>query len=520
MRIAGTMRQATVKPEIPSSMFPLTAQKQPLLGVLERPISNTSRRRVGGIGGRRKSSETCDEFGDDDIDDIDLVQAASEDLDFEHIENYGDGMTVLARQCTFNNTSSKKRKHIEPYADKEDDGPRRLPNGKWACNHKCKDKNACKHMCCRDGLHKPPKRPVKKLVTSVDTNTKPCPTKSLRGEARDKTQIKLQLSSSRSNSSVKVEHLDLTQKKNDYVVHAPQDYRTLHQLHASVQKKAPPSSASAIMHKKPAYTYAKGDEPKLSFLASTQEDDQKPASSSDYGNDWINDLPSPSNFPILAQPTPEARISSNTVHTSEVPGKKDEDMDIENYCDPNFGDDDSVLDAAMVGLADSQVLRHANGDDDDLRALEETFGVEIEDEYDAFAPENKEAMLVAEFSLSPQEDTLSSAIALQTTSPEKGHSLFFNNTSNPKGPYDDLGLNGSFIEGKGPAEIEKTPHIVVKQSDGKPAFENIHAGNTCVSRGVPPQPDGQPFNSIVIPPGYEDVEPWLIAEFGDIVEFT
>lgn len=207
------------------------------------------------------------------------------------------------------------------------------------------------------------------------------------------------------------------------------------------------------------------------------------------------------------------------VHKFKAPGKKVEDMDVEDYRDSNFGDNDSVLDAAMVGLADSQVLRHANGDDDDLRALEETFGVEIEDEYDAFAPENKEAMLVAGSSLSPQEDTLSSAIALQEMSPKKGHSLFFNNTSSPKGPYDP-GLNGSAAEGKGPAEIEKTPHIVVKQSDGKPAFGNIHAGNTSVREGVPPQPDGQPFSSIVIPPGYEDVEPWLIAEFGDIVEFT
>lgn len=157
MQIAGTMRQATVKPEIPLSMFPVKAQKQPFLGALERPISNTSRRRVESIGGRRKSSETCDEFGDDDIDDIDLVQAAGRELDFEHIENYDDATTVLTRQYSFNNTSSKKRKHTEPHA-KEDDGPRQLPNGKWACNHKCKDKNACKHICCRDGLHKPPKR--------------------------------------------------------------------------------------------------------------------------------------------------------------------------------------------------------------------------------------------------------------------------------------------------------------------------------------------------------------------------
>ncbi|KAL4958480.1 Sec63 Brl domain-containing protein [Aspergillus filifer] len=41
--------------------------------------------------------------------------------------------------------------------------PEKLENGRWACNHKCKDKTSCKHLCCREGLTNPPKPPRKKL---------------------------------------------------------------------------------------------------------------------------------------------------------------------------------------------------------------------------------------------------------------------------------------------------------------------------------------------------------------------
>ncbi|KAF8798145.1 P-loop containing nucleoside triphosphate hydrolase protein [Phlegmacium glaucopus] len=35
-----------------------------------------------------------------------------------------------------------------------------LPNGTYECNHRCKDKSSCRHMCCREGLAQaPPLRP-------------------------------------------------------------------------------------------------------------------------------------------------------------------------------------------------------------------------------------------------------------------------------------------------------------------------------------------------------------------------
>ncbi|KAL5532870.1 HFM1 [Sanghuangporus sanghuang] len=41
--------------------------------------------------------------------------------------------------------------------------PKTLPNGNYACNHNCKDKSACRHLCCREGLAKPPLAPKKVL---------------------------------------------------------------------------------------------------------------------------------------------------------------------------------------------------------------------------------------------------------------------------------------------------------------------------------------------------------------------
>ncbi|KAJ5779728.1 hypothetical protein N7457_007448 [Penicillium paradoxum] len=51
--------------------------------------------------------------------------------------------------------------------DEEEYEPVRLANGKWACNHKCKDKTSCKHFCCREGLDKPPKPPKRTIPATL-----------------------------------------------------------------------------------------------------------------------------------------------------------------------------------------------------------------------------------------------------------------------------------------------------------------------------------------------------------------
>ncbi|KAG1789378.1 uncharacterized protein HD556DRAFT_1446994 [Suillus plorans] len=47
----------------------------------------------------------------------------------------------------------------------DDAQPKKRSDGKYNCNHTCKDKSACRHFCCRDGLTEPSRVPIK--------NTKP-----------------------------------------------------------------------------------------------------------------------------------------------------------------------------------------------------------------------------------------------------------------------------------------------------------------------------------------------------------
>ncbi|KAF8844441.1 P-loop containing nucleoside triphosphate hydrolase protein [Paxillus ammoniavirescens] len=45
---------------------------------------------------------------------------------------------------------------------KEEREPRKRPDGKYECNHPCKDKLNCRHFCCQEGLLEPPRVPKKK----------------------------------------------------------------------------------------------------------------------------------------------------------------------------------------------------------------------------------------------------------------------------------------------------------------------------------------------------------------------
>jgi hypothetical protein len=115
-------------------------------------------------GSKRKASETgFDEFGDAGINDDDF--ALAEHGGFENIDDFDDetGQNVKLskkKQKTFNAHDEETTAHE----------PRQLANGKWACNHNCKDKTSCKHLCCREGLDKKPK-PSKARTSKKETET-------------------------------------------------------------------------------------------------------------------------------------------------------------------------------------------------------------------------------------------------------------------------------------------------------------------------------------------------------------
>ncbi|KAB8229777.1 putative DEAD/DEAH box DNA helicase (Mer3) [Aspergillus alliaceus] len=49
---------------------------------------------------------------------------------------------------------SKESEQVELHKSEE---PTQLENGRWSCNYKCKNKTMSKHLCCREGLEKPPR---------------------------------------------------------------------------------------------------------------------------------------------------------------------------------------------------------------------------------------------------------------------------------------------------------------------------------------------------------------------------
>ena len=164
--LCGTSRHAELTPKLPASLFP-----PPPAVSLEAPYApqevtvKPSYQRLKTNGDFRRASELIDleeELCDDELDDSDLV-AAADAIEFQPLEVFEAATHVIARDSTYQERKLS-RKTEEEYE------PKRLQNGKWACNHKCKDKTVCKHMCCREGVDKPPKPP--KLPTLSGKNQK------------------------------------------------------------------------------------------------------------------------------------------------------------------------------------------------------------------------------------------------------------------------------------------------------------------------------------------------------------
>lgn len=354
------MRQTSTKPQIPVSLFPHPPLQAPLQVPLQapppgpRPASNTSKRRVESNDVTRKSS---DDFDDGGLDDDELVQASfnepPKDLEFDDIDNYANPNDVLTKKNTAKNAGKKTKDapiaRTNSVAEAEEAMP--LPNGKWPCNHKCKDKTACRHLCCHQGVDKPPKRPAKK-----NENERPVSTKAPEKALSKSTQSKLHVTPLKRKASESVEVLDLTQeerkKKQEVRKKVPWDCRNLHQLHKSIQKKDPPQSISAIMHKQPTYNYSRGGGHSLAFMDAGERRGGT-AMSTDYSDLEVDDLMDIDGF-VPRKARTEGPNREMQCARASMP---DFEGNIAANESDKFGDDDSQLEEALVGLADSQNMQ-------------------------------------------------------------------------------------------------------------------------------------------------------------------
>jgi ATP-dependent DNA helicase HFM1/MER3 len=501
-------------------MFP--APKSPEPDTPQQP--NTSKRRAEPVRPVRKRSTTSDDFGDDGIDDDELMKVSVGDLEFEHIDNFANPMDAVTRKNTAKNKTTKLKSQANPIAsgvDDDDQDPVQLSNGKWACNHKCKDKNACKHLCCKDGLDKPPK---KSAATKRRPSGEVDPEATPRGSTQKvpQKQSKLQLTASKRKVSSAIEELDLTQqekkKKADYGNNGPRDYRDLHQLHKNIQKKDPPATLLSVMHKKPAYCYSQGGDYNLSFL-------QQPGTgytdgSSDYGDVPLDDL-SPHFEP------------SQPMTSQQNPVRFNEDMDTNDYMDypatapvtsrgsDIFGDDDSLLGDAMVGLADSQNLQQTRNDNhDSMDTLEEALNMEYEGSlHDDDIPMDIEYAVNADNDWSMRDEAPKTPVVSAPKFSTQNRQLpFAESSSSPYRRPNDFKPAKTML--KGP-ELQE-----LKQPKTIPPRTRVEASKMIVEEDIDVLDllddfDDGPVKEVKpVTEGFRDLQPWLFQEFGDIVELV
>lgn len=177
---------------------------------------------------------------------------------------------------------------------------------------------SCKHLCCHEGVDRPPKAPRNSLHAS-------CPQSESKVDSKQKNvQAKLQMEKHALGKETKnVETVDLahTRTSDDYAKVAPRAYRSLHQLHKKINKN---SQTPVVANTKPSFSYKKGNQPTLTFLSrpgSSGKRNEDP--SSEYGAGWMDDLPSPSALLQADDETDTCRKPIDAAHHELLPQASD-----------------------------------------------------------------------------------------------------------------------------------------------------------------------------------------------------
>jgi ATP-dependent DNA helicase HFM1/MER3 len=503
-------------------MFPATQAPEP-----DTPQrSNTSKRRAEPVRPLRKRSGGSDEFGDDEFDEEELVKMACGDLEFEHIDNFANPFDTVTRKNTAKNKSAPKAKNQASSTNRDagdtDREPVQLTNGRWACKHACKDKQACKHFCCKNGMDKPQKKPSAIKRTSEGDDLEP--EHSASNQMPKATQSKLQLTASKRKISSPIQELDLTQEgkkktKSNYAENAPREIRELHRLHNSVQKKDPPSTLHTVMHTRPAYFYSHGGDYNLSFLQ--QPSARLSIDPSDYGDNPMDDMNT-----YFQDSQPKSKKIATTQRLALL-----DDQDFMSHSSTarvascgsdTFGDDDLLLGDAMVGLADSQKLQASKDVDHDImQPLQDALGLRYEvgfhdDEFPMdfdYPGDHGDTQW--------QGHGNASTMPLATDRPDiaqESHKTLAHSTNSVQAPVHDLKSVKALRENSGqeePRELVATQDNDHPKMSGKRAEDNMNVLDLLDMFERESVMEEKP-----VPQAFKGLEPWLFQEFGDIVELV
>lgn len=322
MILAGTLQQVRLIPAVPQMAFHTIKEnhtQERSLGTSEKPpitvLGHVSTSR------RRASDNISEDWGDGGIDDQDLFTVGNHDRGFLDIDDV-DVVPFDHPRTHGQNRAGPRDSNIA--TSTFDNEPEQLENGKWACNHPCKDKRACKHQCCKEGLDKKPK-PKKTKGPSIESG---------KGKQRwslEKNQTKLQTSTQKDRSlsrkGLRVEHVDMSRELGKGRV-----VSTLIQHHGQPVL----SHGDEISH------------PNMSSLHAYETHQatmpQMPEECIDdfFNNDDWDNLPSPSEFAKARKPKEHADMRPAGQLRDDEYAYMDEDPE--------------MLDAALIGAEDSYSL--------------------------------------------------------------------------------------------------------------------------------------------------------------------
>ena len=161
---------------------------------------------------------------------------------------------------------------------------------------------SCKHLCCREGVDKAPKPPKNSFV-SASSLVVPS---SLTAKTSSDTIVAARRKNPKSKTpgpgnAAKIEAVDLTNGRDRYADHRPEDFRKLSQLHESVTQG---SSTPLIPRTKPTSEFKGWDQSKTFFLnkvAAIEDSNDKPSTGCrmgglPHGRDHMGGVPADSNW--------------------------------------------------------------------------------------------------------------------------------------------------------------------------------------------------------------------------------
>lgn len=294
----GSVRSATLRPTIPSLAWPAAQFRSECTNVVAKTTA-TKKKSAVAPSQEVANFDSSDEFGLGDDDDAALMEAADgmrREDEFVHVDDIDTTFTRTRNQSSTQRVGQLLSQRLDDQGQQE---PVKLPNGKYRCHHRCKDKRKCNHLCCRQGMEKPPRqsKPSQKQVEKQKMIT----STQLEAPSRTKAVPKTQINLLRNTSAIR--SLDLTNEPIEQKVKAPAQ-RALEQL----QMKAGGSLSNATSSKARYEIQDRGtDEP---FQVPEFDDEEQ---------DDIFDADDPTDYMLTGETFHQSRDSGQLVSEESLP---------------------------------------------------------------------------------------------------------------------------------------------------------------------------------------------------------